>query len=115
MLAFWQQALGLQDVGVEWSYTSTPGGKARVSGHSYIKECTELQDIEVELAPDLEGEELELTIVHELLHVAFRHAIAFSAALIPNDTLHALLFEEDTERLAKALVRMRWKPPQPNP
>lgn len=109
MLAFWQEALGLQDVGVEISWTTTPGGKAQTAGHTYIKECLELQDVEVDLSPDLDENEMELTVVHELLHVAMRHATAFTATLIDNPKLHALLFEEDTESLAKSLVRMRKK------
>lgn len=107
MAAFWQEALGLQEVGVEWSTTTTPGGKAGTLAHTYIKEATDFQDLEIEIDPELSGEELEVTIVHELLHVAMRHAIGFAAVLINNDSLHALLFEEDTESLAKALVKWR--------
>jgi hypothetical protein len=98
-IRYWIDALGLEGLGIEWRTS-----EGEITGHIEID--IDLTTATVSLDPTLDDEEWEVALVHEMLHAAFRHAVEISKAFMP-EKLHALAWEEDTERLALRLVKNR--------
>jgi hypothetical protein len=109
--SLWQERLGLQDVVVEWEFSENPNGMDDCIAHTHADPDLTTFTVEYNFT-DISDSEAEVTMVHELLHVALRHLGGIAARLCESaDPAHRTLggfveqgLEEDTERLALALV-----------
>lgn len=97
--------LGIDHLDVQWKVSDRPGGDERNAAHVHAE--PDLGNILVEYDPEaIRGQE-KVTVLHESLHVAFRH-VAAAIQVMPDPFVKAWLtqaFEEDCEAVAKALAR----------
>jgi hypothetical protein len=98
----WLYRLGLATAPIAFVPTPTPGGDAANTAHYHAEPGFSEITIEYDPAAD----ELNVSVVHELLHAATRHV---GAAIGAQDGMVAAwlkaAYEEDIEALARALVR----------
>jgi len=101
----WCLLLGIDAASVTIHATPLPGGDPDNSAHVHAED--DLADFYLEYDPDQTREAIRLGVVHELLHVAFCHVGAIVGKIGPAESawLNQAL-EEDTERLARALVNI---------
>lgn len=97
LLKLWQKRLRLQDWQLQAKLVPVVliEHDASCSGSTTCKPSFMLAEIEIK--DSLDDEELEITLVHELLHVRF-------GGMQPPEGLHDFLFETGIEMTARALV-----------
>ncbi len=92
------------DVPGTFTPSEAPGEDEDNAAHVHME--SDLSEFDIEYDPTLTDHERNLSVLHELLHVAFRHVGAVAAGLDgPAKAWLVTALEEDTERLAKALHR----------
>lgn len=118
-IAYWQRRLGLQDWDIRYYPLGNPSPKYFATVASRLQEKV----AQVEIAPDLPLSQIDVTIVHELLHVvAKRYAemVDRVVALIPDtegvntrdmvaDILEDLE-EQYIDAIARAMTGQRFYP-----
>lgn len=99
--------LGIADLDIEWKPVDRPGGDDLNIAH--VHGSDDLRAFVVEYNFDDAGApEIRRAIIHESLHIAFRHAGAVIVGL-PDPVSRAWLtgaIEEDTESLAERLAAL---------
>lgn len=100
---FWQKELRLQDWDIQIEVTSyDPGGAAMVSASDFMGVAkVKIRNPETAPPDSFGSQDLELSVVHELLHIRFPHVNP------PQPSLEDKSFEIGIERTAQALVRIR--------
>jgi len=105
-LAYWQGVLRLLD----WKIQVQILPRYLIGDRVGATEWNDLRDARIsllhweELNPSaLENTDMEITLVHELLHLRFRDSVK---GLIPDDSLHHDALEAAIEAVAQALVEM---------
>jgi hypothetical protein len=101
--------LGLDDLDIRWKMSERPGGDERNIAHVHAEDDLGTFTIGYNFN-DTDEAEQRTAVTHELLHVAFRHVGAV-LKWTTDPTSRAWLLqalEEDTESLARALVRL-WR------
>lgn len=95
-----------QEIKVEVEATSTPGGDPENIAHVHALPI--LNDFLLEYDPETDEDELRLALLHEVLHIVFRHVAAVISVVEKTEPIIAGMFEqaleEDTEALARTQV-----------
>ncbi len=105
-VALLRERLGITGLDLDLENTPSPGGDADNVAHTHASD--DLRSFVIEyLFTDEDERERRRTLIHELLHVAFRHVASVAKHVEPGaaKAWQTQAIEEDTEALAEALER----------